>query len=104
MFSIDCADYESAIRRDLLTPAERKKYYAKFSLEGLLTGRNEGPSGILSDAHQLRSAVSPNEARGYEDLNPYDGGDEFRTRTSTTRGTEGSESEPNKRMNHETRI
>jgi HK97 family phage portal protein len=95
MFSIDCMDYESSIRRDLLTSAERKKYYAKFSLEGLLRGGMKDRAEFYQTL--INSEVlSPNEARAYEDLNPYDGGDEFRTRTSTTRSSGGSDSEPQK--------
>lgn len=83
----DCVNYEKAIRRDLLTPEERRKYYAKFNVNALLRGdfktRMEGYQiGINSEV------LSPNEARGLEDLNPYDGGDEYRTRTSTVRETE----------------
>lgn len=86
MFSIDCGVYESAIRRDLLTAEERKKYYAKFNVNALLRGdfksRMEGYQiGINSEM------LSPNEAREFEDWNPYEGGDEYRTRTSTTRDT-----------------
>lgn len=78
----DCVNYEKAIRRDLLTPQERKKYYAKFSLAGLLRGdfktRMEGYRiGINTEI------LSPNEVRDFEDWNPYEGGDEYRTRTSS---------------------
>jgi phage portal protein BeeE len=31
--------------------------------------------------------MNPNECRELEDLNPYEGGDEYRTRTSTTKDT-----------------
>lgn len=84
MFSIDAATYESAVRRDLLTEAERKKYFAKFNLNALQRGdfatRMEGyQTGINSEI------FSPNECREWEELNPYDGGDEYRTRTSTTK-------------------
>jgi HK97 family phage portal protein len=78
----DCVNYEKAIRRDLLTVEERKKYYAKFAIDALLRGnfkdRMEGYStGINCEMY------SPNDCREKEDMNPYDGGDEFRSRTST---------------------
>jgi HK97 family phage portal protein len=78
----DCVNYEKVIRRDMLTPAERKKYYAKFSIDALLRGdfktRMEGYQiGINCEM------LSPNNCREKEDLNPYDGGDEYRSRTST---------------------
>lgn len=83
----DCVNYEKAIRRDLLDPEERKKYYAKFSLAGLMRGdfktRMEGYQIAINC-----ELLNPNEARSLEDLNPYDGGNEFRTRTSTVKENE----------------
>lgn len=80
----DVVNYEKAIRRDLLTPEERKKYYAKFNIGGLLRGdfktRMEGYQiGINTEI------FNPNEVRDLEDMNPYEGGDEYRTRTSTVK-------------------
>jgi len=80
----DCVNYEKTIRRDLLTPEERKKYYAKFNIDGLLRGdfktRMEGfQIGVNAEI------LSPNEAREKIDMNPYEGGDEFRTRTSSVK-------------------
>jgi len=80
----DVNNYEKAIRRDLLTLQERKKYYAKFSLTGLLRGdfktRMEGYQIAIN-----AEIMNPNQVRDLEDWNPYDGGDEFRTRTSTVK-------------------
>jgi len=82
----DCVNYEKAIRRDLLTPTERKTLYVKFNVDAMLRGdfktRMEGYQiGINSEM------LSPNDARAKEDMNPYKGGDEYRTRTSTTKET-----------------
>jgi len=78
----DCNNYEKAIRRDLLTPQERKKYYAKFSLAGLLRGdfktRMEGYQIAID-----KEIMNPNEVRDLEDMNPYEGGEIYRTRTSS---------------------
>jgi HK97 family phage portal protein len=84
----DCRNYEQAVRRDLLTNEEKKKYFAKFNINALLRGdfktRMEGYQlGINSEM------MSPNEARELEDMNPYAGGDEFRTRTSTVKESPG---------------
>lgn len=80
----DCVNYEKAIRRDLLTPEERKRYYAKFNVNALLRGdfktRMEGYQ-IAVNAEIL----NPNECRELEERNPYTGGDEYRTRTSTVK-------------------
>ncbi len=86
MFSIDVGVYESAIRRDLLTADERRQYYAKFNMNALQRGdfktRMEGYQiGINAEM------MNPNECRELEDLNPYDGGDKYYTRTSTTKDT-----------------
>jgi HK97 family phage portal protein len=84
MFSIDAPHYESAIRRDLLTPEEKKKYFAKFNMDALQRGafrdRMEGfQIGVNSEI------LNPNEVRDLLDRNPYPGGDEYRTRTSTVK-------------------
>lgn len=82
----DCVNYEKAIRRDLLTPQERKKYYAKFNLAGLMRGdfktRMEGYQIAINS-----ELLNPNEVRNLEDLNPYEGGNEYRTRTSSIKET-----------------
>jgi HK97 family phage portal protein len=93
----DCRSYEGVIRRDLLTPAERKKYYAKFNVDALLRGdfktRMEGYQlGINCEM------LSPNDCREKEDMNPYDGGDEYRSRTSTIKE---SDNFPNKSSDSE---
>ncbi|MCK9597728.1 MAG: phage portal protein [Sphaerochaeta sp.] len=86
MFSIDCGVYESAIRRDLLTEEERKRYYAKFELRALQRGSfKEQTEGIQTLINC--EVMNPNQGRELFDWNPYPGGDEYRTRTSTTKDT-----------------
>lgn len=80
----DCVNYEKVIRRDLLTPDERKKYYAKFSIDALLRGdfktRMEGfQMGINAEI------FSPNDVLEMMDRNPYPGGEVYRTRTSSVK-------------------
>lgn len=73
---------EKAIRRDLLTDEEKKKYYAKFSVGGLLRGDMKA----RFEAYQIginTEILNPNTCRDWEDLNAYEGGNEYRTRTST---------------------
>ncbi|MDH4319941.1 MAG: phage portal protein [Desulfobulbaceae bacterium] len=66
---------EQAVKRDLLTPDEKKTHYLKFNVNGLLRGdfksRMEGYARGINFGIFLR-----NECREWEDLNPYDGGDE----------------------------
>lgn len=73
---------EKAIRRDLLNPDERKEYYAKFNVAGL----ERADMKSRFEAYQIgvnTEVLCPNEVRDLEEMNPYDGGDEYRTRTSS---------------------
>ena len=87
---------EAAIKRDLLTDEEKKTHYAKFELRGLLRGTfTEQMAGFATGID--KEIFSPNECRDWLDLNPYEGGDEYRTRTSTVKeqtGSEGGNDEP----------
>jgi len=73
---------EKAVYRDLLTDAEKERYYAKFSMAGLL----RGDMATRFKAYQTAinaEFMNPNEVRDLEELNAYEGGEAFRTRTST---------------------
>jgi len=73
---------EKAIYRDLLTEEEKKRYFAKFSMAGLLRGDME--SRFKSYQVAINSEIlCPNEVRDLEDYNAYEGGNEYRTRTSS---------------------
>lgn len=86
MFSIDVPHYESAIRRDLLTPDERKKYFAKFNMSALQRGAfKDQMEGFQIGVNA--EILNPNECRDLIDMNEYEGGSEYRTRTSTTKDT-----------------
>jgi len=68
------AIWEQAIARDLLSPAERERYFAEFLVDGLL----RGDTGSRYQAYQSAITtgwMTPNEAREKENLNPMDGGD-----------------------------
>jgi len=84
MFSIDNVVYESALRRDLLTEEERRRYYFKFNINALLRGSMKDRAAFYRDMINAE-VFNPNECRELEDRNPYDGGNEYRTRTSTVR-------------------
>lgn len=63
---------EQAINKDLLTPADRSKYYAKFSVEGLLRADSAARAtfyGALVD----RGIMTRDEVRELEDLPPMGG-------------------------------
>ena len=75
---------EKAIYRDLLSEEEKGRYFAKFSVGGLLRGDMKTRFEAYRNAINSE-IINPNEARDLEDMNPYDGGDEYRTRTSTVK-------------------
>jgi len=73
---------EMAIFRDLLTEEQKENYFAKFSTGGLLRGDTAARTAYYQGMVNIE-AMSPNEVRELEDMNPYDGGEIFRSRTST---------------------
>lgn len=84
MLSIDSPVYESAIRRDLLTEKEREQYFTKFEMRGLLRGAFKDQMDGLQTGINAE-IYNPNEARDILDMPPYEGGNEYRTRTSTVK-------------------
>jgi len=72
--------WEQAIARDLLTPAERKRFFAEFLLEGLLRGDQTARAAFYTSLWNLGS-LNPNEIRQKENMNPRTdpGGDEYVT-------------------------
>jgi len=73
---------EKTMFRDLLTKAQRKEYYIKIRMEGLQRGAfAEQMAGFQTAINT--EIMSPNECRELMDMNPYPGGDTYKTRTST---------------------
>jgi HK97 family phage portal protein len=73
---------EQAIYRDLLNAEEKKTYYAKFEPKALLRGSFKEQM----EAFQIgvnTEIYSPNDVREMLEMNPYVGGNEYRTRTSS---------------------
>jgi HK97 family phage portal protein len=75
---------EKAIFRDLVPEEQKKTHYAKFVAQGLQRGSFKEQMDSFAVAID-KEILSPNECRELLEMNPYDGGDEYRTRTSTTR-------------------
>jgi HK97 family phage portal protein len=73
---------ESEFNRKLLSEKEQQEYYFEFLLEGLMRGdlksRAEAYHIFITDG-----VMNPNEARARENLNPYDGGEQFRAALNT---------------------
>lgn len=83
---------EKAISRDLIPVAKRTTQYAKFSAQGLQRGSFKEQMDSFAVGID-KEILSPNECRDLLDMNPYDGGDEYRTRTSTTKEPAGGSNE-----------
>lgn len=80
---------EKSIYRDLLTPEERTSYYAKFNVRGLQRGSFKEQMESFGMGID-KEILNPNECRELLDMNPYEGGDEYRTRTSTVKEAPGA--------------
>jgi HK97 family phage portal protein len=63
---------EQAINKDLLTPAERLRYYAKYSVEGLLRADSAARAAFYG-AMVDRGIMTRDEVRELEDLPPMGG-------------------------------
>lgn len=66
---------EQSIDCNLLTEADRAAgYYSNFKENALMRGTSEVRSSFYDKMYRMK-AMSPNEIRELEDMNPYDGGD-----------------------------
>lgn len=81
---------EQTFKKDLLTPAEKKSRYFKYNTGGLLRGDTKSRYEALGIGID-KEIINPNEARSIEDMSPYPGGEEYRTRTSTVKETAGTQ-------------
>lgn len=64
---------EEAIYRDLLTPAERKRYFAKFNTKALLRGDTAAQTQFYNSMRQ-NGVMTADEIRDNEDMNPLPDG------------------------------
>lgn len=68
--------WEKAIKRCCLTPDEKRTLFAKHNVNALLRG--DFASRMTGYATMLQNGIaSPNEVRDLEDMNPFDGGDDY---------------------------
>lgn len=65
---------EQAIRKDLLLPVERNRYFAEFAIEGLLRADSAARAAFYASAAQ-NGWMTRNEIRALENLPPMPGGD-----------------------------
>jgi HK97 family phage portal protein len=73
-----CTRIEERIALQLLTLEERQVYFAKFNAKALLRGDMAARSEFYTSMVQ-NGALSPNEIRELEDMNPREGGDIYLT-------------------------
>jgi phage portal protein BeeE len=76
--------YEQELARKLFEPSEMNSLYIKFNVEGLLRGDAMTRAEYNSKLFNI-GALSVNEIREKEDLNPVEGGDEYFINTSLTK-------------------
>ena len=70
--------WESAMRRDLLLPSERKEYFIEFNVAGLIRGDMKSRYDAYAIARQW-GWLSVNDIRRLENLPPVNGGDVYLT-------------------------
>ena len=67
---------EQGIKKSLLSPTERTKYFAEFALEGLMRADSNARAALYSSASQ-NGWMTRNEIRDLENRPPLSGGDEL---------------------------
>ena len=68
--------WEQRLKFSLLTPEERREFYFEFLVDGLLRGDTKSRWEAYRIA-RLSSAMSANEIRQRENMDPYEGGDTY---------------------------
>lgn len=88
---------EQSINKDLLTPAERQRFYAKFAVEGLLRADSAGRAAFYG-AMVNNGVLTRDEVRQLEDREPMGGNAAVLTVQSamTTLDSLGSDADANK--------
>lgn len=77
---------ESEMRRKLFRESEKADHFVKFNANALMRGDAGARAEFYTKMVAIR-AMSPNEVRALEDMNPYDGGDVYENpNTSTAAG------------------
>lgn len=78
---------------NLLTEAERKAgYYPKFIVNALMQGATKDRADYYTKMYNV-GAMNPNEIRDLEEMNPYEGGDEYRVPMNTEQPGGGTSTE-----------
>jgi HK97 family phage portal protein len=65
--------WEQCVARDLLTPDQRKRYFAEYLVDGLLRGDSESRGNLYMRMFTMGS-MNPDEIRAKENMNPREDG------------------------------
>ena len=67
---------EDEINSKAFTREERRSYFVRFNVDGLLRGDTKSRGAFYQIMRNI-SAMSPNEVRALEGMDPYEGGDRY---------------------------
>jgi len=68
--------WEQELNRKLFMPSERNQYFIRFNLDSILRGDTESRAEYYNKLFQV-GALSPNDIRRLENMNPIDDGDNY---------------------------
>jgi HK97 family phage portal protein len=71
-----CKRIESEFNSKLFSVNQVNTTFVRFNLDGLLRGDTQSRANYYKELYNIR-ALSPNEIRALENMNPYDGGDQY---------------------------
>ncbi len=71
-----CETIEAEFNKKIFFEVEKEKFTTRFNLDGLLRGDIAARSSYYTTMRNVL-AMSPNEIRIKENMNPYDGGDSY---------------------------
>lgn len=71
-----CKRFESEFNSKLFPFAQTGTVFVRFNLDGLLRGDTQSRAQYYKELYNIR-AISPNEIRALENMNPYEGGDVY---------------------------
>ena len=71
-----CKRIEGEINSKLFRRAEMGRFFVRFNLDSLLRGDTNSRARYYQTMFNVR-ALSPNDIRALENMNPYEGGEEY---------------------------
>ena len=71
-----CKRIEAEFNSKLFSNSEQGRYFVRFNLDGLLRGDTKARTDYYKTM-RLIGAMNPNEVRALENMNPYEGGNDY---------------------------